>query len=654
MSSRAVFLSYASQDADAARKVAEALRAASIEVWFDVEGGLEHGDEWDQKIRRQIKECVLFLPLISANTQAREEGYFRIEWELAAERAMGIASGVAFILPIVIDDTREPDALVPDRFRKVQWTRLPGGVVTAEVQARLLKLWSHRVGALTHTEGLVKQDGGGGALPQDAQEPAVPSRWPWLAMVVPAIVVVGGVGLLTWWVMRDAKPAIPGDAPATVAVAPKSAGPSEAQQLTPAQTSATVPRSPARELAAKALALIRQVETTREDVALAEDYCTRAMKLDDADGEVWAVLSQVHGTYVYRGWDLTAARREQSRVTAERAIRMVPRSVEARLAQAGAWANFSVNRVETEKLLREIVQEQPTSQYALRFLAAVVLNQGRLEESVAINARSAALPGGDPLALFNSARAYLARNLLAEAEAALNASLAQKPFASARVLSAYFDLTWRGDLKAAEASLQELPGSSLLEDRANYHTGLLRYYQRDARRALEAWRSFPREAFNDFTYYGPKGYLVGLAYALGGQEQAARVEWQAALKWVGQQIERTPNHQRLLQLKAQLLASLGERAAAEAALEVAMEMAGLKETPDSPLNFGAAMVYARLGKLDDLVAKLPASLANPGQTAMWPKRLQLDPRFDPARADPQFVKLVDDAAASAVKAAGGR
>jgi hypothetical protein len=85
-----------------------------------------------------------------------------------------------------------------------------------------------------------------------------------------------------------------------------------------------------------------------------------------------------------------------------------------------------------------------------------------------------------------------------------------------------------------------------------------------------------------------------------------------------------------------------------------MEMAGLKETPDSPLNFGAAMVYARLGKLDDLVAKLPASLANPGQTAMWPKRLQLDPRFDPARADPQFVKLVDDAAASAVRAAGGR
>ena len=119
-------------------------------MWFDADGRLEHGDEWDGKIRRQIKECVLFIPIISADTQARHEGYFRVEWELAAERAMGIASGVAFILPIVIDGTREPDALVPDRFRKVQWTKLPGGVVPPEVQARFLKLWSHRTGVLAH------------------------------------------------------------------------------------------------------------------------------------------------------------------------------------------------------------------------------------------------------------------------------------------------------------------------------------------------------------------------------------------------------------------------------------------------------------------------------------------------------------------------
>jgi TolB-like protein len=143
---RAVFLSYASQDAEAARRICETLRSAGVEVWFDTAGGLEHGDEWDAKIRRQIKDCVLFIPLISANTQSRHEGYFRIEWALAAERAVGIADGVAFILPALIDGTREPDALVPDRFRKVQWTRLPGGEIAPEVRTRLLKLWAERSG----------------------------------------------------------------------------------------------------------------------------------------------------------------------------------------------------------------------------------------------------------------------------------------------------------------------------------------------------------------------------------------------------------------------------------------------------------------------------------------------------------------------------
>lgn len=152
----AVFLSYASQDVVAARTFSEALRGNGIEVWFDADGGLEHGDEWDAKIRRQIKECIFFVPLISANTQTRLEGYFRIEWDIGAERARGIAAGVPFIFPVVIDDTLEPDALVPDRFRSVQWTRLPGGVVPPDVQARMLKLWTQRVAAIA-------PDGGGTA-----------------------------------------------------------------------------------------------------------------------------------------------------------------------------------------------------------------------------------------------------------------------------------------------------------------------------------------------------------------------------------------------------------------------------------------------------------------------------------------------------------
>src|SRR3954464_4685613 len=92
---KAVFLSYASQDADAARRICEALRAAGVEVWFD-QSELRGGDAWDAKIRKQIKECALFVPVISANTQARMEGYFRLEWHLAEQRTYLMTHDRAF------------------------------------------------------------------------------------------------------------------------------------------------------------------------------------------------------------------------------------------------------------------------------------------------------------------------------------------------------------------------------------------------------------------------------------------------------------------------------------------------------------------------------------------------------------------------------
>lgn len=120
---RAVFLSYASQDGEAVRRLAEALRAAGVEVWFDLDE-LRGGDEWDRKIRQQIRACALFVPVISANTQARPEGYFRLEWHLAEQRSLLIAKGRAFLVPVCLDATTEAEALVPDAFLGVQWSRL--------------------------------------------------------------------------------------------------------------------------------------------------------------------------------------------------------------------------------------------------------------------------------------------------------------------------------------------------------------------------------------------------------------------------------------------------------------------------------------------------------------------------------------------------
>jgi TolB-like protein/tetratricopeptide (TPR) repeat protein len=139
--SHAVFLSYASQDAEAAQSICTALRSAGVEVWFD-QSELRGGDAWDRQIRKQIHDCALFVPVISTNSDARHEGYFRREWRLAVDRAGDMAEDIPFLLPVVIDSTPDATARVPDRFREVQWSRLPGGQASPAFIERVQRLLS--------------------------------------------------------------------------------------------------------------------------------------------------------------------------------------------------------------------------------------------------------------------------------------------------------------------------------------------------------------------------------------------------------------------------------------------------------------------------------------------------------------------------------
>ncbi|MEA3142081.1 MAG: hypothetical protein QOK23_4250 [Gammaproteobacteria bacterium] len=186
-SNKAIFLSYAKQDAEAAERICTALSTAGIEVWFD-QSELRGGDAWDAAIRRQIKTCALIIPVISANTQGRAEGYFRLEWKLAIDRSHLMAQDRPFLIPVVIDETPEGDERVPDRFREVQWTRLPNGITTAAFVARMAKLLEKEVG-VAHS------------IPSAMARPAAPTAAPpskerfpmaWLATL--AVLLLVGLG----------------------------------------------------------------------------------------------------------------------------------------------------------------------------------------------------------------------------------------------------------------------------------------------------------------------------------------------------------------------------------------------------------------------------------------------------------------------------
>lgn len=209
-SSKAVFLSYASQDAEAARRICEALRASGIEVWFD-QSELRGGDAWDQQIRGQVRDCALFIPIISGNSQARGEGYFRLEWDLADQRTHMVSRNRAFIVPVCIDGTTEREADVPDSFLRVQWTKLLAG----ETPAR----FCDRIKALV--DGLPPNASGPAHFVDARSARPPPKDRRWAKIVAGALLVAGGLAGLyglshVFWPNSGGSPAVtrtvpPGD-----------------------------------------------------------------------------------------------------------------------------------------------------------------------------------------------------------------------------------------------------------------------------------------------------------------------------------------------------------------------------------------------------------------------------------------------------------
>jgi len=188
----AVFLSYASEDVEAAARISAALRAAGIEVWFD-RSELRGGDAWDRRIREQIHDCRLFIPVISANSERRDEGYFRREWRLAVERAGDMAEKKAFLVPVVIDGTGERGTSVPDKFRELQWTRALAGETPPAFVERVQRLLSPEATTMIRpaTRGL-----SGAVTPK-------PLRAPWRSKPALLVVVVAAILVAIAYVVVD-------------------------------------------------------------------------------------------------------------------------------------------------------------------------------------------------------------------------------------------------------------------------------------------------------------------------------------------------------------------------------------------------------------------------------------------------------------------
>jgi len=142
-----MFVSYSRTDVAAARQLFAELGEIGADVaWFD-KSALKPGDGWEEKIREAIGRCYLFLPLVSANTELRDEGFFREEWMLGSERSRRI-QGRKFIIPVVIDQSYDGNAsrfrLLPESFTAAHFGHAPDGRLSAELLGEIRRLIRER------------------------------------------------------------------------------------------------------------------------------------------------------------------------------------------------------------------------------------------------------------------------------------------------------------------------------------------------------------------------------------------------------------------------------------------------------------------------------------------------------------------------------
>ena len=97
-----VFISYAREDYETARKLYYDLKDAGLDPWMESEDLLP-GARVDETIRSQIKKSDFFLALVSEQSMS-EKGTVHRQIKLAQEIFKGFPNSGIFIIPVRIDD----------------------------------------------------------------------------------------------------------------------------------------------------------------------------------------------------------------------------------------------------------------------------------------------------------------------------------------------------------------------------------------------------------------------------------------------------------------------------------------------------------------------------------------------------------------------
>lgn len=383
------------------------------------------------------------------------------------------------------------------------------------------------------------------------------------------------------------------------------------------------------------------------DLEKAERLYEEAIVLDPRFALAYARLSQVENMY-HEMYDHTPARREKARAAARAALTLQPDLPEAHMALANDdWrSDASIGESNYDKALAEFAIAQrglPNDAEICGLIGQVQRHQGKWAESTEHFKRAVSL---DPNSVERWHRLFynyeLTRNYPA-ADEALEQTIALSPTASRwryGVHRAFLHLYWKRDLNEIEripSPPQDDPAGPHTEEMWTIKTYLHKYDEAekillDDQRETLSWGSLAG---------APKSLLLGRTYCYQHEGVKARAAFEAARSALEYSVQAKPRDPDQRMCLAEADARLGRK---EDALREARRAAEIiPESKDSYLGVGLltrlAQIYVIVGEFDLALPIIQHSLASPA--GLFASDLRFDPVWDPVRADPRFLKLLE-------------
>jgi TolB-like protein/Flp pilus assembly protein TadD len=383
----------------------------------------------------------------------------------------------------------------------------------------------------------------------------------------------------------------------------------------------------------------RPGQNPADELKAAEAF-EEAVRLDPQFAQAWARLSQTSSSLYFLSADVTPKRQETARTAAEKATQLAPASPDTMLANAYYRYHVQRDYAGARELFEKIRRELPSNVEAIEALARIARRQTRWNDAIRLFEEAEKLNPRDAHLFMDRAWTFsMLRNYAGTLQMIERAEAITPRDPDVLENKAYF-FQWTGDLNAARRLVEQITDRARRLDIEAVQLILERRY-------AEAVRLLEEDVVNNAANPAARATTVewlGSARLLAGDREGASKAFLEAKPELEKLSREQPRNYWMSLSLASAEAGLGNREAAESALERALEAAKASDDPvfAPGVEENVARIEAQIGKAQVAIDRLERLLTMAyGAFPITQNKLRIDPIWDPLRSHPQFKALVD-------------